>query len=158
MTLSSQQIAGIVFKQAVQSNIGELALDGAMLSVLMQFDGKKTLGQTAQQLNMNLTDIRPVVVKLGEAKLIQRVNTAVINSADQEFMGYLISQMSIAIGPLGRIVVEDDLDILGYTTNTLPARQAPELVNILSMEIPRKEKRILFKKALLQKIKQKGYL
>lgn len=158
MALSSEQVAGIVFKQAVHSSIGELSLDGSMLNVLMQFDGKKTLGQVAEQLNISLTDIRPVVVKLGEAKLIQRVNTAGINLADQEFIAYLISQMSIAIGPIGGIVVEDGLEILGYTSNTLLARKAAELVNLLSREIPREEKRIEFKQALLQKIKEKGYL
>jgi len=159
MALSSEEVAGLVFKQAVQSNIGELALDGAMLKVLMQFDGKKTLEQVALQLNMSQTAIRPVIIKLAESKLIQRVSaTTAVNSVDQEFMGYLISQMSFAIGPLGSIVVEDGLEILGYTTRTLPARQAAELVNLLSREIPREEKRIQFKQALLQKIREKGYL
>ncbi len=159
MALSSEEAAGLVFKQAVRSNIGELALDGTMLSVLMQFDGKKTLNQVALQLNMSLTAIRPVLIKLAESKLIQRVKTtAAVRFADQDFMGYLISQMSLAIGPLGGIVVEDGLEILGYTATTLPARQAAELVNLLSREIPREEKQIQFKQALLQKIKEKEYL
>lgn len=41
MALSSEEVAALVFRQAVQSNIGELALNGSMLNVLMQFDGKK---------------------------------------------------------------------------------------------------------------------
>lgn len=159
MALSPEEVASLIFKQAVQSNIGELALDGSMLSVLMKFDGKKTLGQVARQLDMTLTQIRPVVIKLAESKLIQRVNPAqAVKSVDQEFMEYLISQMSLAIGPLGSIVVEDGLEILGYSAETFPIRQAAELVNLLSREIPRKEKQIKFKQALLEKIREKGYL
>lgn len=159
MALSPEEFASLVFTQAVQSNIGELALDGPMLSVLMQFDGKKTLEQVASQLDMTLAAIRPVVIKLAESKLIRRGHTAqAINLVDQEFIAYLISQMSLALGPLGRIVVEDGLEILGYTGYTLPIRQAAELVNLLSREIPRQEKQLKFKQSLLQKIREKGYL
>ncbi|WDP92983.1 MAG: hypothetical protein HUN04_25970 [Desulfobacter sp.] len=157
MALSSEEIAALVFKQAVQSNIGELALDGPMLSVLMQFDGKKTLGQVAGQLSMSMTDIRPVVAKLVESRLIQRVSAAVA-AVDQDFMDFLTSQMAIAIGPLGGLIIEDSMEILGYAGSHLPTRQAAELVNLLSREIPREEKRIEFKQAMLQKIREKGYL
>ncbi len=96
-----------------------------------------------------------MVIKLAESKLIQRVAPAqTVNSVDQEFMGYLISQMSLAIGPLGSIVVEDGLEILGYTADAFPIRQVAELINLLSREIPRKEKQLKFKQALLKKIRE----
>jgi hypothetical protein len=157
MALSSQNVAGLVFKQAIHQDIGQMALNGMMLSILMQFDGKKTLDQVARQVQLNMSTIRPMVSKLLEAKLIEVVNTTV-NTVDNDFIGKLISTLSIAIGPLGSIVVEDGLEILGYTARTLPSRQAAELVNLLSREIPREEKRTQFKQAMLQIIREKGYL
>ncbi len=157
MALSSQEIGSLIFKPTIQPNLGKLALDGMSLSLLMQFDGKKTLDQVARQVAQTPSAIRPVVAKLLKAKLIQPLNTTE-KTVDQEFMGYLVSRLSIAIGPLGRIVVEDGLEILGYTGATLPVRQAAELINLLSREIPREEKRIQFQQDMLQKIREKNYL
>lgn len=106
---------------------------------------------------MNINDIRPVVVKLVEARLIQRVTQAVA-SVDKEFSDFLTARMSMAIGPMGPLVIEDNLEILGFAKRPLPVRQAAELINLLSREIPREEKRIEFKQAMLQKIRDKGYL
>jgi hypothetical protein len=78
--------------------------------------------------------------------------------ADKAFMDELISELSVAIGPLGSIVVDEGLEIMGCTRSTLPARQTAELVNILSREIPREEKRIQFKQAMLELIRDRGYL
>ena len=156
MTLSSQDITGIVFKQTVGPDIGELALDGLMLSVLMQTDGKKSLREIAGRLNLSVSDLRPVVSRLLESRLIEPAQ-APEQTADPEFINTLVAQLSIAIGPMGRIIFQDGLEVLGYSAATLPARQAAELVNLLSREIPREEKRVRFKQAMLHQIRERGY-
>lgn len=156
MDLSSGGVAGLVFKQAIRGDLGKLSLDGQMLSVLMSFDGKKTLGQVAQQSGINLGAIRPIVARLIKYKLIEPVETQE-NVVDQDFMTFLVSQLSIAIGPLGGIVVEDGLEDLGYTKTNFPTHRTAELVNLLSQEIQREDKRIQFKQVMLKKIKDKGY-
>ncbi|MDJ0622892.1 MAG: hypothetical protein QNJ17_07990 [Desulfocapsaceae bacterium] len=156
MDLSSGGVAGLVFKQAIRGDLGKLSLDGQMLSVLMSFDGKKTLGQVAQQSGINLGAIRPIVARLIKYKLIEPVETQE-NVVDQDFMTFLISQLSVAIGPLGGIVVEDGLEDLGYTKTNFPTHRTAELVNLLSQEIQREDKRIQFKQVMLKKIKDKGY-
>lgn len=156
MDLSSSGIAGLVFKQAIRGDLGKLSLDGQMLSVLMSFDGKKTLSQVAQQVGIDLVAIRPIAARLIKFKLIERVEIAV-NAVDQDFITFLISQLSVAIGPLGGIVVEDGLEDLGFTKTNFPSHRAAELINLLSQEIQREDKRIQFKQAMLKKIKEKGY-
>jgi hypothetical protein len=156
MDLSSGGVAGLIFKQAIRGDLGKLALDGKMLGVLMNLDGKKTLGQVAQQLELNLATVRPIVAKLIKYKLVERVETAV-NAIDQDFIAFMISQLSVAIGPLGGIVVEDGLEDLGYSKTNFPSHRSAELVNLLSQEIQREDKRIQFKQAMLKKIKEKGY-
>lgn len=156
MDVSSGGVAGLVFKQAISGDLGKLALDGRMLSVLMNLDGKKNLGQVAQQLGLNLATIRPIVAKLIKYKLVERIEVTV-NAVDQEFISFIISQLSVAIGPLGGIVVEDGLEDLGYTKKNFPTHRTAELVNLLSQEIQREDKRIQFKQMMLKKIKEKGY-
>lgn len=156
MDLSTGGVAGLVFKQAIRGDLGKLSLDGQMLSVLMSFDGKKTLAQIAQDLGIEFSAIKPIVARLVKYKLVERIEVSV-NVADQDFMTYLVSQLSVAIGPLGGIVVEDGLEDLGYTKQNFPTHRTAELINLLSQEIQREDKRIQFKQVMLKKIKEKGY-
>lgn len=156
MAESSGGVAGLVFKQVIRGDLGKLSLDGQMLSVLMNLDGKKTLGQVSQQLGLNLSTIRPIVAKLIKLKLLERVEVTV-DAVDQDFMSFLISQLSIAIGPLGGIIAEDGLEDLGFNKTNFPRHRTAELINLLSLEIQREDKRIKFKQVMLKKIKEKGY-
>lgn len=156
MDLSSGGVAGLVFKQAIRGDLGSLSLDGQMLTVLMSFDGKKNLGQIAQQVGIELNELKQIVARLVKLKLVERIEAAV-NAVDQDFIAFLVSQLSLAIGPLGGIVVEDGLEDLGFTKTNFPTARTAELINLLSQEITREDKRIEFKQAMLKKIKEKGY-
>ncbi len=156
MELSSGGMAGMVFKPAVRVDFGKLSLDGQMLSVLMNLDGKMTLGQVAQKVGISLGDIQPVISQLLNLSLVERVEQAV-SVVDPEFMAFTIARMAIAIGPLGEIIVEDGLDDLGFGKTDFPTQRVAELIIVLSQEIQREDKRIEFKQAMLSKIKEKGY-
>lgn len=159
MARSSQDISGLVFRPAVRNAQQDAALDGTLRSVLAQFDGSRRLGEVAGRLGKGVDALRPAVSSLLSAGLIEHVNmTMTEQNADKAFMDALVMELSIAIGPLGSIVVEEGLQLLGCTRTTLPARQAPELVNILSREIPRAEKQVQFKQAMLTVIREKGYV
>lgn len=156
MDLSSGGMAGMVFEPAVRVDFGKLSLDGQMLSVLMNLDGKMTLGQVAQKVGISLSDIHPVISQLLNLSLVERVEQAV-SVVDQEFMAFTITKMAMAIGPLGEIIVEDGLDDLGFGKTDFPTERVAELIIVLSQEIQREDKRIEFKQAMLTKIKEKGY-
>jgi DNA-binding transcriptional regulator GbsR (MarR family) len=156
MDLSSGGIAAMVFKPVIRGELGQLSLDGQMLSVLMALDGKMTLEQVAQKVGASLDDIHQVITKLNKLNLVEGVERAV-SLADQEFMEFLVAKMSVAIGPLGEIIVEDGLEELGFTRNNFPSLRIAELVNYLSQEIQREDKRIEFKQVMLKKIREKGY-
>jgi methyl coenzyme M reductase beta subunit len=156
MDLSSGDISALIFKPVVRDDLGNFSLDGHMLSVLMALDGKKTLGQIAQQANLNMATIREAVGKLLDLKLIEIVVIAT-QLLDHDFISYLISEMSIAIGPLGEVIVEDGLEDLGFNKATFPTHRVAELVNLLAQEIQRDEKRAEFKQRMVKKIREKGY-
>jgi hypothetical protein len=156
MDLSSGDISVLVFKPVVRDDLGNFSLDGHMLSILMTLDGKKTLGQIAQQANLNMATIREAVAKLFALKLIEIIKKD-IQFVDQDFTSFLISEMSLAIGPLGEVIVEDGIEDLGYSKTTFPANRAAELINLLAQEIQRDEKRTEFKQSMVNKIREKGY-
>ena len=156
MNLSSGDISVLVFKPVVRDDLGNFSLDGHMLSVLMASDGKKTLGQIAQQANLNMATIREAVGKLLELKLIEIIRED-IQFLDKDFTSFLISEMSLAIGPLGEVIVEDGIEDMGYSKTTFPTNRAAELINMLAQEIQRDEKRTEFKQSMVKKIREKGY-
>ena len=156
MDLSSGDISALVFKPVVRDDLGNFSLDGHMLTVLMALDGEKTLGQIAQNTGLNMATLREAVGKLAGLKLIETVQSSP-NVLDQDFLDFLVSEMSMAIGPLGEVVVEDGLEDLGFNRSNFPTQRAAELVNLLAEEIQRDEKRNEFKQNMVQKIREKGY-
>jgi hypothetical protein len=156
MELSYGGVASMVFKPVIRGELGQLSLGGQILSVLMALDGEKTLGQVSQKVGINSADIRQAITKLINMRLVESIERAV-SIVDQEFIDFLISMMSLAVGPLGEIIVEDGLEELGFNENNFPSRRTTDLVNSLSWEIPREEKRIEFQQVMLRKIREKGY-
>jgi hypothetical protein len=96
------------------------------------------------------------VGKLVGLKLIELVE-GTRHVIDQDFISFLISEMSIAIGPLGEVIVEDGLEDLGFSKSNFPTHRAAELVNLLAREIHREEKRTEFKQNMVKIIREKGY-
>ena len=140
MDLSSGDISTLIFKPVVRDDLGNFSLDGHMLSVLMALNGKRTLGQVAQQAGLNMATMRDATSKLVDLKLIESVKS-VGSVLDQDFMSFLISELSIAIGPLGEVIVEDGLEDLGFTVDlfalTRPLPRAELVVREVGAVCPR---------------------
>ncbi len=156
MDLSSGDISALVFKPIVKDDLGNFSLDGHMLSVLMALDGKLSLGQVAQRAGLNMANLREAASKLHKLKLIESVERAA-NIVDKDFIDYLIAELSLALGPLAEVIVEDGVEDLGYTLQNFPTQRAAELINLLAQEIQRDQKQSEFKQNMVRKIKEKGY-
>jgi hypothetical protein len=103
-----------------------------------------------------MATMREATSKLVQLKLIESVEGKK-SFLDQDFLSYLVAELSIAIGPLGEMIVEDGLEDLGFQKNNFPVHRAAELVNLLAHEIQRDEKRTEFKQRMVKKIREKGY-
>jgi hypothetical protein len=156
MNLTSGDISALVFKPIVREDLGNFSLDGHMLTLLMALDGKLALGQVSQKTGLNMADLRDAASKLVALKLIESVAKAT-NYIDHEFFQSLVSELSIALGPLAQVILEDGLEDLGLTQKTFPTHRAAELINLLAQEIQREEKRTAFKQSMVKLIKLKGY-
>jgi hypothetical protein len=156
MDLLAGDISAMVFKPVVKDDFGNFSLDGHMLSVLMALDGKLTIEQVVQKIGLNMVTMREAAAKLQKLNLIAPIEKAV-NCVDQDFMDFLIAELSMAIGPVAEVIVEDGLEDLGHTLQNFPTNRIAELINLLAQEIQREGKKSEFKQNMVQKIKEKKY-
>ena len=149
-------VAAMVFRTVIPGEVGQVSLGGLLLSVLTALDGRQTLGQVSEKIGISSLDVSQAISKLINMKLVESIERPVC-IIDQDFIDFLVFRMSLAIGPLGAIIVEDWFEDLGFNKNNFPSQRIVDLVNYLSREIPREEKRIEFKEEMLRKIREKGY-
>ena len=149
----SGDISYWVLKGAVNINIGEFSLDSDMLQVLMRLDGKKDLATIARSLNLSHGNLRAVVRKLIELKLVERVAGAG-SYLDAEFLEPLRLELSKAMGPIAEVVMEDEMAEFEGGPERIPVQQAAELVSRLAEQIPRNEKRVEFQQAMIGHLKR----
>lgn len=156
MDISSGDISSIVFRRVIKDDIGKFSFDIQMLNVFLALDGKKRLGIVAKELGFSKNKMRTVVSGLMQLKLIEPVEEAV-SILDNDFLDYLKNQLSLAIGPLAEVLIEDAIMDLGHSRTRFPGHRAAELVDLLAQDIRREEKKTNFKQNMVNKIREKGY-
>ena len=157
MDLSSAGISTMVFKRLLREDQGDFLLDQKMLTVFMELDGKKNVGAVASKAGLNMSSMREVISKLLQLKLIEKVEEN-IHFLDNDFIEYLFGQFSLAVGPIAQVLIEDETQDLGFSVSQFPIQRVAELVDRLSREIRRDEKKTEFKRNMINKIREKGYL
>ena len=148
-------ISNMVFRAVSRDDLGEFSLDGQMLRVVVELDGKKDLAGVARSLNMDLGTMRGVVSRLLELQLVEKAEDA-LPILNGELFEYLTAQLYSATGPIAEALLEDVAAEMGTLVEKIPYYRAAEFVDYLSREIPDEEKRLSFKQAMIQKMKQMG--
>lgn len=156
MSTLSGDISQMIFRRVIGDHLKEVSLNGRLLAIFLDMDGKKNLAAIAQAARMNSSDLQETVSRLLKLQLIEQVsdNNAVV---DDEFLNFLRLQLAKAIGPLSTILVEDSIQAAGYSQRRFPAGRAGELVETLAKDIQRETKRHQFKSDMYRMIQQKGY-
>jgi hypothetical protein len=143
----------MVFSGSVKGNIGEFSLDSQMLKVLMQLDGKKNMAAVASTCGLKLGEAKEVMFRLKQLDLIEQAQSAV-PVLDAAFIEHLTLQLSMAMGPIAEVLIEDEIEDMGGGSDRIPKHRAAELVNNLARQILRDEKRVAFQQAMVQKIRE----
>jgi hypothetical protein len=148
----SGNIASVVVRRVLNADIGEVSLDSQMLNVLMNIDGVRNLGEVAKILNVGMTTLKEALQRLERLNLIE-ADVETVPTLDQAFFDFLTNHLSIAMGPMAEILIEDEVRELGVDRNSIPTHRAAELVDTLAREIPREEKKVKFQQTMLKKLK-----
>jgi hypothetical protein len=134
---SSSEISSTVFKRIVRDDIGEFPLDHQMLAVFMELDGKAPLSTIAQKADLNMSTMREIIAKLMQNGLVEKVDKEIV-ILDKDFFDYLVSHLSLALGPIAQVLIEDEIHDLGLEISRFPGHRVAELVDNLAQEIRRK--------------------
>ena len=142
-------LSGLVCRRVLRDDLSSVSLTNQMLTVLVSLDGKESLAGVAARLGLSPGTARDIAVQLQELGLIEAVRDA-LPVLRPEFISLLRSQLSLAIGPIADVVLEDAFLDLGHSLDQFPAHRTAELIDLLSREIQRDEKRLAFQKRMLQ--------
>jgi len=157
MVLSSGDITSKIYRRKVRDDLGDFSLDGQTLLMLMELDGKATLGSLAAKTGLSMGSIRELISKLLKLGLIEKVEKEII-PVDSVFFRQLLDELALAIGPIASVLIEDGVQDLGHDVKTFPSYLVTELVDKLAGEIRREEKKAIFIQNMVNIIRTKGYV
>jgi len=157
MVLSSGDITSRIYRRKVRDDIGDVSLDHQALLILMELDGKATLGALAAKTELSMGSIRELISNLSTLGLIEMVEKQII-PVDSDFFRNLLEELALAVGPIASVIIEDEVHDLGHDVKTFPSYLVTELVDRLAGEIRREEKKAIFIKNMVSIIRSKGYV
>ena len=144
----------LYFRKVIRKDSDEISLDADMIRLLIAIDENKSLYQIAEEVDMQATTLKTTLSKLLEQGLIEPVKKD-IPYLDRLFLEALRINLSKVIGPMAEILIEDVVEDMNLKASEIPANQAAELINNLSLEIPEDKNRIEFKKSMLTILNKK---
>ncbi|MGB5986009.1 MAG: hypothetical protein WBG37_11950 [Desulfobacterales bacterium] len=156
MALSAAQIEALVFRRIPQAGEAQFTMNNQMIDILTALNGRRNVGVVSRKTGYDLGIVKAVLAQLLKLKLVEVVQSAP-PAVDDEFMTVLLRELSLAIGPLAQVVMEDAMHDLGHPQGPFPQGRAAELVDLLAKEITRPEKRNRFQTQMVGQLKAKSY-
>jgi hypothetical protein len=147
----------MIYQRKVRDDLGDFSLDGKTLLILMELDGKATLGALAGKTGLRMGSIRELIASLLKLGLVEKVEKEII-PVDIDFFRNLLDGLALALGPIASVIIEDEVQDLGHDVNNFPSYLVAELVDRLAGEIRREEKKAIFIKNMVNLIRAKGYV
>ena len=147
----------MIYQRKVRDDLGDFSLDGKTLLILMELDGKATLGALAGKTGLRMGAIRELIASLLKLGLVEKVEKEII-PVDNDFLRNLLDELALALGPIASVLIEDEVQDLGHDVNNFPSYLVAELVDRLAGEIRREEKKAIFIKNMVNLIRAKGYV
>jgi hypothetical protein len=153
MQPSPAQMAHMVFIQAIPNELSQFNCTSHMLMVLIHLDGRLNLTAVAKKAGLPIKDAVNAAAQLSAINIIETTSNG-SGHLNADFVNYMKNQLSMVVGPIAEILIEDAAKDLGHTIEAFPAFQAADLVEILAKDINQKDKRITFKQNMVARIKQ----
>jgi len=155
MDILSGDIYPLVFRRAASKYLGEFSLDSSMLGLLVELDGKRSLAVIAKKMGLEAGTLKQLISRLLAMRLVEPVGRRV-SSLSNDFFAYLSAELSLALGPIADVLIEEAVHDLGQTRSEFSRTHAPELVDLLAREILREDKRLTFKRNMVEKLREMG--
>ena len=144
----------IYYRKVIRREHSQISLDADMIRLLIAIDENKSLYQIADEVDMRAETLKTNLEKLLRQGLIEPVKKD-LPVLDRIFLQALKINLSKVIGPISEILIEEVVSQMELNSPGIPMDQAAELIATLSHEIPDEEKRIEFKKSMMDILNKK---
>jgi hypothetical protein len=124
--------------------------------VLAQVNGERSVIEIGELLELNEFDVARIIYSLTTAGLLQEVvggRQQFREIADESFFEQLSDIYTEIMGPIGPIIIEDEIKLLGEDRNAFPQEKTAELVERISLEIADSKKRADFQKQMVSHLR-----
>jgi hypothetical protein len=152
MKAFQSEMANKVFERTNRAAEMGSRLDTHTFNILMAIDGKKSVATIAQEDQHEISDLVDQVKTLLDSGLIKLVLSVASNEKRHQYFKKLKFSLRRIIGPIGDMIIKDQVALLGYDISNFPMGKAYELVNNVSLLIPDKGKAESFVRSMTNEI------
>ena len=141
-----------VFSISASGSTNTVSLKPIEWQVLAQINGERSVIEIADLLDLHEFEVAKIIFGLTTAGLLHEVTdsmNAFREIVDESFFEQLMVNFTEVIGPIGPIIVEDEIKLLGEDREAFPQSKAAELVERVSLEISDSAKRAQFQKQMV---------
>lgn len=134
-----------IFKRTPNFDDNEVKLlSGTSLKVLLEANGKRSLDQIAQRLNLPLEEVGKAAAELEKQNLLELYDPLVPRDILSRIQVLIVK----ALGPLGEWLLIEKIEMMGYSVERCPLRLLPHLTDEIAPEIRRLEVSTAFRKQM----------
>jgi hypothetical protein len=138
-----------------EDNTGPITIPNVGWRVLSKLDGIRTVQEVAEILRIPFAYIAKVLFNLHQSGLIEAVTTPVKPVGDL-VPAALLDRLSVIltdiIGPMAPLVLRDQVEALGATSDSLPETKLDDLIGLIGKEISDTKQRNKFEESIYQEI------
>jgi len=138
-----------------EDNTGPITIPNVGWRVLSKLDGIRTVQEIAEILRIPFAYIAKVLFNLHQSGLIEAV-TAPVKPVGELVPTALLDRLSVilteVIGPMAPLVMRDQVEALGATSDSLPESKLDDLISLIGKEISDTKQRNKFEESIYQEI------
>ena len=145
-----------VFNISPSGSTSTVSLKPLEWQVLAQVNGQRSVLEIGEILGLHEFEVAKIVYSLTTAGLMQEVTDVKVifhDILDDTFFEKLSESFTEVMGPIGPIIIEDEIRLLGEEQRAFPKNKAAELVERVSLEISDSAKRTQFQKQMVAVLK-----
>lgn len=147
----------VVFMMSPSGSPETVSLQPTEWQVLAQVNGRRSVEDLARILNKNEYEVAKILYSLTKAGLLE-IGEKSPDSQEQmlskAFFDRLQEEYTDIMGPLGPVIIEDEVQALGAERDKFPKRKGTMLIERLSNEILEEDKRTGFQRTMLEIFKE----
>lgn len=137
----------------------EFSLRSEDWAVLREIDGEKNVGEVADATQLTELHASRIIVRLFDLGLIEPAGEAIreeviVETVDEAILNQVERELTVAIGPMAPIVLDDCAEMMGHKRHELPRDTVPAFLEQLAQEIPDNDRRVRFQESMLEIMKQ----